>query len=255
MWISSPADAEMVQLTKGLYSCNVLFNDLKIPIGLPCVLSGDLSFFGNPVVSTGLLTRDDSILASSILLARNSFLNHPSRSEAVIPNSNSSTPVAQIYSQFQNYCNLSENGTRNPFLPPLFLQHNMSSNPPMGTTAPDTFPTQLPNLAASFLRSRSGSLSRRASESDLQKFVPPNTAPFTENGATIQLDCAQEELLRTLRNKALVSKNPDPLSTQSTSQAELYRSIGMDFESSMFGLGGDSESKVNPNNPPIVMKH
>lgn len=152
------------------------------------VLSGGLSFFRTPAVSSDLLTRDDSIIASSLLLAGNSFLNHSSGSEVTIPSGATSTPAAQIYSQFQNYCNLSENGARNPFLPSLLLQQNFNSNPPIVSTAPDGFSTQMPNLAASLLRSRSGSLSRRASEPNLQKFIPSNITPFNENGAAIQLD-------------------------------------------------------------------
>ncbi|KAM3186463.1 hypothetical protein ACTXT7_004258 [Hymenolepis weldensis] len=219
------------------------------------VLSGGLSFFRTPAVSSDLLTRDDSILASSLLLAGNSFLNHSSGSEVTIPSSTTSTPAAQIYSQFQNYCNLSENGSRNPFLPSLLLQQNFNSNPPIVSTTPDGFSTQMPNLAASLLRSRSGSLSRRASEPNLQKFIPPNTTPFIENGAVIQLDNAQEQLLRTLRNNVLVNKNPNPLPTQSTSQTELYRSSGIDYNSKMFVDEDNSESKMNLNNPPLVMKH
>ncbi|VDL40621.1 unnamed protein product [Hymenolepis diminuta] len=241
--------------TSAITSNSNTVNSLEADFLAKNVLSGGLSFFRTPAVSSDLLTRDDSILASSLLLAGNSFLNHSSGSEVTISSGATSTPAVQIYSQFQNYCNLSENGARNSFLPSILLQQNFNSNPPIVSTAPDGFSTQMPNLAASLLRSRSGSLSRRASEPNLQKFIPSNITPFIENGAAIQLDNAQEQLLQTLRNNVLVSKNPNPLPIQSTSQTELYRSPGIDYDSKVFVDEDSSESKVNPNNPPLAMKH
>lgn len=163
------------------------------------VLANDLSIFRFPGVSSGLLPRDDSILT---LLTGGSLLNRSSGSDASIPSSaTSSTPVAQIYSQFQNYCNLSENGAaRNPFLSQFILTQNLNSAPqavpqpppPLATTntPPDGFSNQMPNLTASLIRSRSGSLSRRASEPNLQRFapLPPNSIPITTTNGSIAVD-------------------------------------------------------------------
>lgn len=122
-------------------------------------MAGELSLFKNS--GTSLFTRDDSILASSLLLATNSLMN---RSSEVPPTSTSTpTTATQLYSQFQNYYHLHENGI---FPSSLIL--------PSSTTATATdgegYSSQLPNLTASLLRSRSDSLSRRASEPNLQKF-------------------------------------------------------------------------------------
>lgn len=151
------------------------------------VLVGDLSLFKNPALSSSLLARDDSILASSLLLAGNSLLNRSSGSETIATTTATSTPVAQIYSQFQNYCNLSENGARNSFLPSMILQPSFAS-PPIVPTGGDGFSIQMPNLTASLLRNRSSSLNRRASEPDLPKITPPNIAALAENGAAPQLN-------------------------------------------------------------------
>ena len=130
--------------------------------------------------TTGLFSRDDSILAaSSLLLAGNSLMNRSSETgvasnttattaAAAATTTSTSTSAAQLYSQFQNYYHLQENGlfpSSSLILPPPPLP------PPTDASTKEGFTSQMPNLAASLLRSRSGSLSRRASEPDLQKFA------------------------------------------------------------------------------------
>lgn len=151
-------------------------------------MANGLPLFKN--LSTGLFSRDDSILAaSSLLLAGNSLMNQSPETASTSTATNST--AAQLYSQFQNYYQLHENGLLPssslilqppPHLPPSVVPDATTTT----RTAPkfEGFASQMPNLTASLLRSRSGSLSRRASEPDLQKLSGSEGNTTTTTTAT-----------------------------------------------------------------------
>ncbi|VDD81445.1 unnamed protein product [Mesocestoides corti] len=218
-----------------------------------------LSIFKNP--ATGLFARDDSILASSLILAGNSLMNNlqptGSGQPHYVAGSQHSNGVSQLYSQFQNYFQTQNEAS---FFPGLF--------PSAGTVASSTgAPTpvqadgevkvsrQMPNLSASLLRSRSGSLSRRASAPDLQKLSSNGessvaTATGVTMGGTLTSLMSQkgtEQLVRALRGSLLIEPSsvgsdrsqltgcltPTNIAatlsstqppTQASSEAELYQS-------------------------------
>ncbi|VDM32204.1 unnamed protein product [Hydatigera taeniaeformis] len=198
-------------------------------------MAGGISLFKNS--DTGLFTRDDSILASSLLLASNSLMSRSSEA----PSTSTSTPTTatQLYSQFQNYYHLHENG----IFPSSLILH--PSNTDTATAADsEGYSTQLPNLTASLLRSRSDSLSRRASEPNLQKFgasadnfstAAAAAASATANGdMMVRQKNTTEQLVRALHGNLLMERDPSLTSTiasstaqpptQTSSEAELYQS-------------------------------
>ncbi|KAL5971175.1 Forkhead box protein K1 [Taenia solium] len=201
-------------------------------------MAGGLSLFKNS--GTGLFTRDDSIIASSILLARNSLMNRGSET----PSTSISTPTTatHLYSQFQNYYHLHENGI---FPSPIILPSSTTTT----TTDGEGYSLQLPNLTASLLRSRSDSLSRRASEPNLQKFgasadnfsavaaaaaAAAAASTTTDEEIMVQQKNTTEQLVRALRGNLLLERDssltPTTASstaqppTQTSSETELYQS-------------------------------
>ncbi len=119
------------------------------------------------------------MLASSFLLAG---LQNPAAQGAPAPYgaSPATNGVSQLYSQFQNFFQASNgDGGVPPPQPSLFP--GLFPPPPLPTATPSSLATvtsesnvlkaaaQMPNLVASLLRNRSGSLSRRYSAPDLQK--------------------------------------------------------------------------------------
>nr|CDS21220.1 forkhead box protein K1 [Echinococcus granulosus] len=190
-------------------------------------MAGGLSLFKNS--GTGLFTRDDSILASSLLLAGNSLMNRSSEPSST--STSTPTTATQFYSQFQNYYHLHENDIFPSSLIP----------PPSTTTIPtatcgEGYSSQMPNLTASLLRSRSDSLSRRASEPNLQKFgasvdnfsaaaaaaaaVAAAASATADRGIMVQQKNTTEQLVRALRGNLLLEGDSSLTATTATSTAQ-----------------------------------
>ncbi|KAM7534194.1 hypothetical protein Aperf_G00000117531 [Anoplocephala perfoliata] len=195
------------------------------------VLVGDLSLFKNPTVTSDLLTRDDSTLASSLLLAGNSLLSRSSGSETMATTTATTTPIAQIYSQFQNYYNLRENGARNPLVSSMIIPSNFS-NP----------------------------------QKSIRIFEPE-----AENSTALQLTNAQEQFLRALRSNMLLCKESGKPLTQASEGAGICRpapafdgtGAEIEDEATIFAPESDrsksaidsTENPANKSNPLIAMRH